>query len=128
MACDAGAARAPSPAEPSVVVIEDDDAPAGGGAGGAAAAALPPLPESDIEVHLLVLDPSTTAGGIRDALRPPTGGSAGGRWEQAVKRGLHTLRKPVYEVVVVLPPGAPEALADPTAWLSPVIDEEHVWA
>jgi hypothetical protein len=62
----------------------------------------------DVEIHLLIIDPSTTTVGLREAVKAPAaaahargGKAAGGRWEQTVKRGLHTLRKSCYEVVVV---------------------------
>jgi len=63
------------------------------------------------DVFLLVFDPSTARGALRDAL---AAGQAGG-WQRLVKRGLATLRKREYSVLV-MQRGELAPAASPRAW------------
>jgi hypothetical protein len=49
------------------------------------------------QINLLILDPATSAEALSNAVR------TGKNWGKMVKRGLHTLRKPCYEIVYVDP-------------------------
>ena len=58
----------------------------------AAASAASGSGDDDMEYVLLMLDPMTSMYALRNALTARKG------WERFVKRGLHTLKKPEYEV------------------------------
>jgi hypothetical protein len=60
------------------------------------------------EVFLLVLDPSTPSRKYKNALGigRAAGGAAVG-WEKFVKRGLHTLKHPQYQIIFIAPAMGP---------------------
>lgn len=88
----------------SECIVVDDDAPVAPAA--AAVAAAPParsgsggtLDPRACDINLLVLDPASASTGLTHALAP---GMRGGGWERMLKRGLHTLVKPEYQLVVI---------------------------
>lgn len=95
-------------------------AAAGGGASGGGAAAPDPR---DCDVNLLVLDPSAAASGLTHALAP---GMRGGGWERMIKRGLHTLVKPAYQLVVIDPTRAVVSAAEARRTLRELDEERHL--
>jgi len=92
----------------SVVVVEEETGEGETGTAAPAPAPQPPtqslaptaggarLPDAHSTfVSLLMLDPATSAFALGQSLTEGRG------WEKMVKRGLHTMRKPVYEAVIV---------------------------
>ncbi|GBF94761.1 hypothetical protein Rsub_07644 [Raphidocelis subcapitata] len=66
-------------------------------------------PGREAEYKLLVLDPSTDAGSLRESLRHRRS------WEVRVKRGAGTLSRPEFQILYV-PEGAPPAPRGSAAW------------
>lgn len=141
----AGAAANGDDGDDGIEILDDDDGDDGGrgggggggsgkknaewsgssgGGGGYAAASpherVPPEAWYDQEVLLLMLDPGVKAADIRGSLS-----EEGIGWEKLVKRGLHTLKERVYEMVVI-DQGSP-LLTGAALERWKVIDEEHVF-
>ena len=84
----------------------------GGGSGGGALASVAAAPFAPhCRVSLLVLDPAVAPDDLADGLR-------GGGWAQLVKRGLHTLRLPHYEVLCAQLPGEGDGGGGPLRFIS----------
>lgn len=91
---------------------------------------------ADVDINLLLLDPSSASASLRTAL-------SDGKWGRFIRRSICTFRKPVYELVVVTPEAAVRAEAEVTlggaaaagdafarfceshAWLSKSVSQEH---
>jgi len=73
---------------------------------------------SAAETQLLIMDPLTYGPDLRESLGSGTGG-----WHAMVKRGLHTLKKPEYQFLVINPNAAVGAH---TSRNPSSADEEHV--
>lgn len=69
------------------------------------------------EVFLILLDPVTLSRKYTSSLGVGTQATAAG-WERHVKRGLHTLRHPQYQVVYVDPNMGPIPAQEEAAWRS----------